>query len=160
MNLQIREIKPEDNLTLKELIRNSLKNHALDIPGTAYFDSTLDNLSDFYLNSKKRGYYVLADELGKAVGGIGFAEFPALKNCAELQKLYLADSVKGLGWSYKLISFIETKMKESGYTRSYLETHANLQTAIHVYEKIGYERIERPEGVVHGAMTHFFCKNL
>ena len=80
--------------------------------------------------------------------------------CAELQKLYLADSAKGMGIGYRLISLIEDKMSEAGYKFSYLETHSNLKAAIHIYGKSGYSKIARPEGVVHGAMTDFFFKEL
>ena len=41
-----------------------------------------------------------------------------------------------------------------------LETHHNLQTAIHIYEKMGYSKIERPKEVAHGTMDHFYYKKL
>ena len=159
MSFIIREITPEDNKALAELIRYNLKNHALDIPGTVYFDSSLDSLSDFYMENAGRGYYVLTLD-GKVAGGIGLAEFPYFESCAELQKLYLADEVKGQGWGYKLIEYVEDRMREKGYKASYLETHDNLKVAIHTYEKSGYKKIERPESVVHGAMNNFYYKEL
>ncbi len=160
MNYKIREMTARDNGAVAELIRFNLKKHGLDIPGTVYFDPGIDRLYDFYFSNDKRGYYVLADENDNVVGGIGFDEFTPFENCAELQKLYLADSVKGNGLGYRLISFIEEKMAEKGYTSSYLETHSNLEAAIHIYKKSGYMLIERPKEVVHGAMNNFFFKTL
>ncbi len=160
MGYKIREMTPEDNLAVKTLIRDNLKKHGLDIPGTVYFDPGIDNLYEVYSGSEKQGYYVLADEENRVIGGIGFAEFAPFENCAELQKLYLADAVKGFGLGYRLIRFIEEKMMEAGYKASYLETHLNLKAAIHIYEKSGYEKIERPKDVAHGAMTHFYYKKL
>ena len=160
INYQIRKLTCKDNAELAEIIRYNLKNHGLDIPGTVYFDPGLDSLSDYYSNSPKRGYYVMVDENDRVIGGIGFDEFPQFQDCAELQKLYLADSVKGRGFGYRLISFIEDKMSEAGYKFSYLETHSNLKAAIHIYGKSGYSKIDRPEGVVHGAMTDFFFKDI
>lgn len=160
MGYKIREMVPEDNSAMAELVRDNLKKHCLDIPGTAYFDSALDNLYEFYSSSKKRGYYVLTDENNCVVGGIGFAEFDPFPDCAELQKLYLADSVKGLGWGYRLLSFIENKVMETGYKSVYLETHSNLKVALHMYEKSGYLRIARPPAVIHGAMDNFYHKKL
>ncbi|MBR5157065.1 MAG: GNAT family N-acetyltransferase [Clostridia bacterium] len=159
-NYKIREMMPKDNKAVAELIRYNLKNHGLDIPGTVYFDSVLDNLCVFYSNNEKRGYYVLVDENDQVMGGIGFAEFIPFKYCAELQKLYLADEVKGLGLGYKMISHVENKMTEKGYKASYLETHKNLKIAMHLYEKCGYKKIDRPKEVAHGAMTDFYYKNL
>ena len=68
--------------------------------------------------------------------------------------------VKGFGLGYVLIKFIEGKMLEAGFKNSYLETHENFKTAIHIYEKSGYERIARPKNVVHSTMTNFYLKSL
>ena len=159
-NYKIRKITPDDNETIAKIIRYNLKNHGLDIPGTVYFDESLNDLCRTYSGSERCGYYILADSENNVMGGIGFDEFAPLGNCAELQKLYVADSAKGMGWGYRLISFIEEKMKESGYESSYLETHDNLKVAMHTYEKCGYSKIERPEGVMHGAMNNFYYKKL
>ena len=83
-----------------------------------------------------------------------------MKDTAELQKLYLSDGAKGSGLGYELIEFVEEKMREAGYKVSYLETHDNLQAAIHIYEKKGYVEIERPKEVVHSTMNRFFRKEL
>ena len=79
-------------------------------------------------------------------------------DCCELQKLYLDDSVKGNGWSYRMIELIEQRVMNLGHRRIYLETHINLQEAIHVYEKTGYRVINRPENVVHSTMNRFYLK--
>lgn len=159
MDFVIREINSSDNKEIAKIVRANLEKLGLDIPGTAYFDSSLDSLSDFYSENSGRGYYVLTLD-GKVVGGIGLAEFTPFEGCAELQKLYLDDSVKGMGWGYKLISYVEDRMREKGYTASYLETHDNLKVAMHTYEKSGYKKIERPEAVVHSAMNNFYYKEL
>lgn len=157
---KIREMRAEDNPHVAKLIRYNLKKHGLDIPGTVYFDKVVDSLYEFYSANTKRGYYVLEDESGNVVGGIGLDEFLPFEGCAELQKLYLSDSVKGSGLGYRLIAFVESKMLEKGYKAVYLETHSNLQAALHVYEKSGYKKIERPKEVMHGAMDNFYYKKL
>ncbi len=154
-----REMTVADNEVVAALIRDNLKQFGLDIPGTVYFDDGLDHLSDFYGN-KERRYFVIEDDAGRVIGGIGFAGFEPMKNTAELQKLYLADSAKGSGLGYDLIEFIEDKMREAGYRQSYLETHNNLQAAIHIYGKCGYKEIKRPKEVVHSTMNRFFLKEL
>ncbi len=159
-NYKIRKILPKDNRPLAEIIRNNLEKHKLDIPGTAYFDAGLDTLSKVYSDGSISGYFVLADSDDNVIGGIGFAKLPHIEACAELQKLYLADSVKGFGLGYVLIRYIEEKMLEAGFRSSYLETHENLEAAIHIYEKCGYKRIDCPENAVHSAMTHFYLKSL
>ena len=159
--MKIQGLNSNFDRALADLIRTNLKKHHLDIPGTVYFDDNLNHLSDFYLADRdKRYYYVMTDDSDRLVGGIGLAEIGLFDDCCELQKLYLADEVKGAGHSYKLVSLIEQKAKELGYKRMYLETHDNLATAIHLYEKCGYKEIEKPAGVVHATMNRFFIKEL
>ena len=158
MDYTLRKITTEDDTAVAALVRDNLKKFGLDIPGTVYFDEGLDHLSDFYDRDDCR-YYV-AETNGKVIGGIGFAPFTHMADTAELQKLYLADDAKGNGIGYELVSFIEAQMKEAGFKQSYLETHNNLQAAIHIYENSGYHEIERPKEVVHSTMDRFFLKKI
>ena len=157
--LKYREMSEADNAAVAALVRENLKQFGLDIPGTVYFDEGLDHLSDYYGDGVRR-YFVIEDDKGEIIGGIGYDKFEPMKDTAELQKLYLKDSAKGSGIGYELIDFIEDKMREAGYKVSYLETHDNLQAAIHIYEKKGYMEIERPKEVVHSTMNRFFRKEL
>jgi putative acetyltransferase len=59
-----------------------------------------------------------------------------------------------------LIDLLEKEAVKMGYRKMYLETHTNLQTAIHVYEKAGYLEIPRPEFVMHNTMNKFYIKEL
>ena len=156
--MEYRKLSGEYDAALASLIRTNLKAHRLDIPGTAYYDEGLDHLSDFYTHAG-RSYFVLLDR-EKLVGGIGLAEIGFFPECCELQKLYLDDCVKGNGLGYQMIETVEQEARRLGYKRIYLETHTNLQAAIHIYEKSGYQKIERPESVVHSTMNRFYFKEL
>ena len=156
--MEYRTLTAEYDAALAALIRTNLKAHHLDIPGTVYFDDGLDHLSDFY-DHEGRSYFVLLDG-EKLVGGIGLAEFEGFPDCCELQKLYLDDSLKGRRLGYQLIEKVEQEARDLGYKRMYLETHTNLQAAIHIYEKAGYKEIDRPDCVVHSTMNRFYMKEL
>ena len=171
--LQIQALTAAFDAQLAALIRANLKAHGLDIPGTAYYDEGLDHLSEVYKGRpEEQGYWILvegeagdrADRAGdgspRALGGVGLAKLAFMENCAELQKLYLADSVKGQGLGYRLLAFAEEQARAMGYQRIYLETHTNLQAAMHLYEKCGYQLIPRPEAVVHSTMDRFYLKEL
>ena len=157
--IDYREMTTGDDAAVAKLVRDNLKKYKLDIPGTVYFDDGLDHLSDYYGTGDKR-YFVIEDKSGKVIGGIGFARLDFMEDTAELQKLYLDDSAKGSGLGYELISLVEEDMRAAGFKHSYLETHDNLQAAIHIYEKSGYGEIPKPEAVVHSAMNRFFLKDL
>ena len=156
--MEYRTLTAEYDAAVAALIRINLKAHHLDIPGTVYFDDGLEHLSDFY-DHEGRSYFVLLDG-EKLVGGIGLAEFEGFPDCCELQKLYLDDSVKGRGIGYQLIEKVEQEAEALGYKSIYLETHTNLQAAIHIYEKAGYREIDRPDCVVHSTMNRFYMKEL
>ena len=147
--MTFRLINENDDAVMAEIIRRNLKKNKLDIPGTAYYDAGLDKLSEMYAGPDCN-YYVVCDDDCRVVGGIGYAKL--------LQKLYLDESVQGGGFAYEMIAYIEERMRDAGYRASYLETHDNLQAAIHIYEKSGYRDIDKPKEIVHSAMTRFMKK--
>ena len=160
-HIVIRPIRPEDDAPLSRIIRSNLEQFHLDIPGTAYFDPELDHLSRYYRAAPdRRAYFVAVDEAGRVLGGVGLAEFSGLSHCAELQKLYWAEEVKGRGLGSRLMQQVQSCARSLGYGQMYLETHSNLQAAIRLYEKLGFQRIRRPEGVMHSTMDHFYLKEL
>ena len=156
--MNFRKLTEQDDRAIAELIRSNLRKYHLDIPGTVYFDKGLDHLSVYY-NDPRRVYYVLEED-DSVIGGIGFAEFDGFDECCELQKLYLRDDHKGKRIGYRMVRYLEERAEESGYRRIYLETHTNLEAAIHLYEKCGYREIERPVSVVHSSMNRFYLKEI
>lgn len=160
-HIVIRPIRPEDDAPLSRIIRSNLEQFHLDIPGTAYFDPELDHLSRYYRAAPdRRAYFVAVDGADRVLGGVGLAEFSGFSHCAELQKLYLAEEVKGRGLGSRLMQQVQSCARSLGYGQMYLETHSNLQAAIRLYEKQGFQRIRRPEGVMHSTMDHFYLKEL
>ena len=151
-------IEPHQDAAMAAIVRAALKAHGLDIPGTAYFDEALDHLSVYY-DRPGRAYYVLLED-GAVTGGVGLAQFEGLPGCCELQKLYLSPAARGRGLGYRMIRFIEDRARALGYRQIYLETHTNLQAAIHEYERSGYRQIPRPAAVVHTTMDRFYIKEL
>ena len=67
--MEYRPIKPEYDATIAAIIRSTLKAHHLDIPGTAYYDTSLDHLSAYYDRPGRCYYVLLVNET--VIGGIG-----------------------------------------------------------------------------------------
>ena len=104
----IRPITEDDDIKIVKIIRANLEAYGLDIPGTAYFDPELDHLSKYYAEKPgKREYLIASGENGEVIGGVGLAEFDGFENCAEIQKLYLSDKVKGKGMGKRLMQVAE-----------------------------------------------------
>lgn len=157
--MEIHEISPSADQELAKIIRFNFEKHSLNIPGTVYFDPELDSLSKYYReNTKCRKYFVLWED-GKVCGGIGFAEFHGFEKCAEIQKLYLSESVKGKGYGKALLQIAEAAAREMGYQNLYIETHTNFDIALQMYQKQGYMPVEKPPTVSHGAMNRFLLKH-
>ena len=160
-SITIRPITAQDDQVIAEIVRQNLKAYHLEIPGTAYFDPELDCLSGYYCaQPDKRRYFVAELEDGTVIGGVGIAEFSGFAHCAELQKLYLVDEAKGKGFGKQLMQTAEQYAKAAGYRLLYLETHSNLETAIGLYEKLGFRQIEKPAAVLHSTMNRFYLKQL
>ncbi|WEV54458.1 GNAT family N-acetyltransferase [Leuconostocaceae bacterium ESL0723] len=158
---KIREIQASDNAALKDIIQSSLKAYGLDIEGTAYFDPELAHLSDYYGAEDYRDYFVAVSDAGEVYGGAGFAEYDLKNKVAELQKLYLSESARGQGLSYKLIDQVVAGAKAAGYQQLYLETQHKLASAVHVYQKYGFQELDAPiHEAQHSAMDKFFILDL
>lgn len=159
--LNYRKIEAADDKRIAEIIRANLEKLHLNIPGTAYFDPELDHLSAYYNSDPlRRAYFVALDDDGQVIGGVGIAEFDGIEKCAELQKLYLDDSVKGKGYGKELMRIAEDQARAAGYENLYLETHTNLSVALKLYEKMGFHQIEKPCSTQHSTMNCFYLKKL
>ena len=156
----LRPIEPRDDPALAQLVRSSLEAHGLNIPGPAYFDTELDRLSGFYRGHPGRGYFVLEDA-GELAGGVGVAEYAPRGGCAELQKLYLTNRLKGRGLGCLLLDKAIALARELGYRELYIETHHNLNAAVHLYRKRGFVPFTPSrEQMMHQTMDLFFLKEL
>ena len=156
--MQFLPLTEAHDAALARIIRQSLESVGLDIPGTAYYDASLDRLSAYY-SAPGRAYFVLTDG-EEVLGGVGLAECELFPDCCELQKLYLCDAAKGHRLGYALMERIEREALRLGYRAAYLETHSLLTAALHLYARCGYREIPRPASIVHSAMDRFCYKQL
>lgn len=158
--MNIRPIQPKDDPALRQLIRVSLKDAALNQPGTAYFDPELAHLSAYYAKPH-RAYFVLTDEQDQVLGGAGIGDYAWPDRIAELQKVYIAKNARGQGCSHALLRAAETFARGAGYHQIYLETYHTLTVALALYQQGGYQRIAGPlRQTQHSLMDRFFVKAL
>ncbi|WP_343782400.1 GNAT family N-acetyltransferase [Alkalibacillus silvisoli] len=158
--MQIREIEAKDNKTIEQIIKRSLESCDLNIPGTAYFDPQLSNLTQYYNLLPNAKYWVLVNDRDEVVGGVGIGPFGEKKEICELQKLYIKREYQGFGLSKKLMEEALNFAKEH-YTYCYIETMNQLQTANQLYIKFNFKQLTNPlEGSEHNAMDTWFIKEL
>lgn len=150
--LSIRNIQPEDNVPLAQIIRSALEEFGANKPGTVYFDPTTDEL--FQLFQTPRSRYFVAENGLQLLGGGGIFPTDGLpSDTCELVKMYLRPGARGLGLGRMLIEKSLEAASEEGFSKVYLETMPELKNALVAYEKLGFEYLDGPMG----NSGHFGC---
>ena len=151
-NVFIRTILPEDDPALAKIIRTTLQEFNAAHPGSVYYDPTTDHLSQLFQNERSRFYTALINN--EIVGGAGVYPTDGLPNdVCELCKMYLVPSARNLGLGRRLIQMCVDAAKDLGYKTVYLESFHELTKALSVYEKFGFEYLDKPLGNT----GHFSC---
>lgn len=152
MSITIRKIQLEDNAAMALILRESLKEFGLDMPGTAYFDESTDHLYESFQRDKS--VYFVAVENEVVIGGVGLYPSNGLpEDTVELVKMYLAAPHRGKGLGKMLMKKCIVLAGELGYKNIYLESMKELSTAVSAYEKLGFRNLDGPVGNT----GHFSC---
>ncbi|MGA9651030.1 GNAT family N-acetyltransferase [Pedobacter sp.] len=152
MAIKIRKIEQSDNKDLATLIRVIFREFKIDKPGTVYTDPTTDHLYEVF---KQEGSdYWLAEEDGVILGGCGIYPTDGLPDgCVELVKFYLSADARGKGIGKILMQKSIESAQHYGYNEVYLESFPELSTAIGMYEKAGFKKLDHALG----NSGHFAC---
>ena len=151
-NINIRPIQATDNFLLARIIRDTLTEFKANHPGTVYYDSSTDHL--FELFQQPGSTYYVAEIDSTIVGGAGIFPTPGLPSgTCELVKMYLVPSARGIGLGKSLIDKALAFATNSGYHHVYIETMPELSQAMKVYEKFGFNYLDKQLG----NSGHFGC---
>lgn len=154
-NMLIRPLSPADNQPLAALILSVLREFGCIGEGYASADPELMDLYGYYSQTAVSGemdrrYFVIENRLdGTLYGGGGFSPLrgtPPEDAICELQKVYFRPELRGMGLGRKLV---ETCLREAGlfgYQTMYLESVEAMSGAIHLYEKMGFQRLSKRLG--------------
>ncbi|MBW8333554.1 MAG: GNAT family N-acetyltransferase [Prolixibacteraceae bacterium] len=151
-NIHIRNIQPSDNPELALIVRNTLTEFGANVPGTVFFDPTTDALFELFQTPKSA--YFVAEADGKLLGGGGIYPTEGLPDgICELVKMYLLPEARGIGLGRMLMERCLETARNNGFQQIYLETLPELNLAVKVYEKFGFEYLSAPLGDT----KHFGC---
>lgn len=143
--MNIRPITAADNVAMAKILRASLEEFGLNIPGTAYFDESTDRLFESF--QRERAAYFVAEEGGEILGGAGIYPSEGLpSDTVELVKMYMSAASRGKGIGKKLMLKCIEVAKAEGYQKIYLETMPELSAAVAAYEKLGFKSLPEPLG--------------
>ena len=149
---QIRPIAAKDDAEVGQLIKAVLTEFKANKPGTAYYDDSTNHLSTLFVNAKAAYWVIEAENKIIGCGGIFPTEGLPHKTC-ELVKLYLYPEARGKGLGRDLMFKCFDKAKELGYEHIYLESMPELNQAVTLYEKMGFEHLKNALG----NSGHFGC---
>ena len=152
--MQLRAIQQSDNAALAKIIRATLTEFGANHPGTVYYDASTDAL--FELFQKPRSIYYVAETIdGKIVGGGGIFPTEGLpEGTCELVKMYLLPEERGKGLGGLIIEKCLQTAKEYGFAQIYIESMPELEQALKVYERFGFNYLGAPLG----NSGHFGCE--
>lgn len=144
-DMVIREITPEDNAQVAQVIRKVFEDMGIAKVGTAYEDKALDDMYAAY-NLPKAAYFVVEHQ-GRIIGCAGIAQLQNYDgNVCELQKMYFLEEARGKGIGSEMITVCLEKAKEFGFEACYLETMPYMKAAQKLYQKNGFDYIDAPMG--------------
>ncbi len=143
--MNIRKIKPSDNLALATMIREVFIEHNAPRHGTVYSDPTTDDL--YALFERERSVLWVAEEKEQIYGCCGIYPTDGLEpGMAELVKFYLSAPARGKGIGRKLLEQSISSAAAFGYKSIYLESLPHFSKAIAMYEKQGFSKLSQPMG--------------
>ena len=146
MSVIIRENKAEDNAILAKIIRTAFHDFEVSCTnGTVYSDPTTDDLYSLFQTEKSALF--VAEEDGLILGCCGIFPTENLPDdITELAKFYLSKEARGKGIGKLLLEKCLEKAQELGYKKVYLESIPEFSKAVSIYEKQGFQYLEKPLG--------------
>lgn len=141
----IRKIEKRDNTKIAEIIRSCFRDFNAPTSGTVFEDPTTDNLSELF--QKEKSVLYVAEEDGDVVGCCGIFPTDSLPDdTAELVKSYLSAEARGKGVGKSLMEISIEAARQMGYKRIYIESLPEFSKAVSIYEKQGFQYLEKPLG--------------
>jgi len=142
----IRPIQPEDNAQIANIIRRVSQEFGLAAEsGFAVGDSILDELYQVY-QQPKSAYWVVVDQQNKIYGGGGIAPLKDDATILEIQKMYFLPEIRKQGFAKKILELSFEFALAHQIKSVYLETTKVLWQAVKLYEKLGFQHLDQPEG--------------
>ncbi|MBZ4188325.1 GNAT family N-acetyltransferase [Niabella beijingensis] len=141
----IRPVEEKDNIELATIIRTAFLEFNAPTRGTVFEDPTTDRLSDLF--GAPRSVLWVAEAGGQLLGCCGIYPTEGLpEHCAELVKFYLSGAARGKGAGKSLFNKCLESATALGYSQVYLESLPQFNTAVGMYEKLGFRKLDAPMG--------------
>lgn len=160
MTVEIDLIQPQHDEEVHAIIKAVGAEFGAIGEGFGPSDPEVDAMSQYY-TLEKRSLYLVATLDGKIVGGCGVAPFNNSQQTCELKKLFLLPESRGLGLGKKLSELCLDFAVQQGFSECYLDTLTSMKSAIHLYQKLGFQHLGQPlDGTEHSSCDVWMLKQL
>lgn len=150
--VDIRMFEPRDGEAFYRLNRDWLDAHALYEPA-----------DEPHLADPMGSIVAVGGEVYVAVEGpvvVGTAAIAPHGDAWELLKVTVADHARGQGLGRRLVEHCITRARARGATRLMLVSSSRLQSALRLYERLGFTHIPLPDDVPYATADVSMCLEL
>lgn len=160
MDISIQAISPEQDEKICSIIKQVGAEFGAIGEGFGPSDPEVLAMSHHY-NAADKSLYLIATLNGEIVGGCGLAPFNGSSDVCELKKLFLLPESRGLGLGKTLSERCIEFAKTQGFMQCYLDTLSSMESAIKLYEKLGFTHLTEPmAGTEHNGCDVWMMKSL
>lgn len=157
-SIKIDPITAKDDSDIARIIRQVGAEFGAVGEGFGPGDAEVSAMSQNYLPDDGACYWVAKLD-GRIVGGGGIAPFDSDRGICELRKLFLLPESRGLGIGRQLLERCLEFAINAGYLQCYLDSLRSMETAIKLYERFGFQRLEAPmDGTPHNRCDVWMLK--
>ena len=150
-DIHLRPISNEDSELLYHLMKRIYPPAYIDYwqdDGSWYVDSLYnkDNIQKEF--SEENTLYSFVYYKSQLIGIIRLVyhlntDYKLDKNYVKLHRLYLDQSIQNKGIGYKIMSWLINHSSQKGYTYLWLEVMEKQPQALHFYQKLGFEIVDK-----------------
>ncbi len=124
---------------------NQVRNLIIEYTQMLNRDLSFQNIDDELKDPSKKytapaGELLVAIESDEVVGMIAYHKHSATR--CEMKRLYVKPKYRGMKLGEQLIQKLIELAIQSGYTEMVLDTLLSLQSAIYLYQKLGFQQCE------------------
>jgi putative acetyltransferase len=142
----VRAVEPADDPAMARIIRTVMTEFGAVGSGYSIGDAEVDGMHAAYAGVGHA--YFVAERDGEVLGGGGIGPLAGDDEeiVCELRKMFALPAARGLGVGRRLLDRCLDAAREAGFRTCYLETLQHMHQARALYEKAGFQALDRPMG--------------
>ncbi len=159
-NYTIRSIQKRDNDQVARLIRTVMTEFRAVGAGYSIGDLEVDDMYGNYRNKRSCYYVITSGDRVVGCGGLGPLDGGNKFTC-EIRKMFFLRETRGVGLGRRLLLLLLDEARTRDYKKCYLETLDRMWQANELYQKNGFQLLEKPMGTTgHGSCDRWYLLHL